>query len=233
MVIEISRKLSSLQQSFFSCSTYRLVGLTMLQVVRVHKLCIGTIRVGLELANCWHKWSPSLSDLNHVYLFILFLLMSNAVCDWVKRRLPHEIIQNQDSFYLSSHCHYFGPQSSPVGSTKQGKREHEWFHGQSCGLDLGSYSTGQNSVVCLCLNAEEAGKAICEFRRKIKLLTEQLSSLFHKGEKCKKRGEMERPEFKFKMSTAQIEYRNPGLAVEKMSEVGKNVEVSGSLQDYC
>lgn len=40
---------------------------------------------------------------------------------------------------------------------------------------------------------------------------------------------MESPEFKFKMSTAQIEYRNPGLAVEKMSEVGKNVEVSGSL----
>lgn len=35
-------------------------------------------------------------------------------------------------------------------------------------------------------------------------------------------------EFKFKISTAQIEYRNPGLAVEKMSEVGKNVEVSGS-----
>ena len=83
--------------------------------------------------------------------------------------------------------------------------------------------------MCLCLNAEEAGKAICEFRRKIKLLTEQLSSLFHKGEKFKKRGEMESPEFKFKMSTAQIEYRNPGLAVEKMSEVGKNVEVSGSL----
>jgi len=89
----------------------------------VHKLCICTIRVELELANCWHKGSPNLSDLNHVCLFFLFLLMSSAICDWIKRRLPCEIIQNQDSFCLSSHCHYFRPQSSPVGPTKQGKRE--------------------------------------------------------------------------------------------------------------
>ena len=47
------------------------------------------------------------------------------------------------------------------------------------------------------------------------------------------KGEMESPKFKFKVSTAQTEYRNPGLAVEKMSEVGKNVEVSGSPLNYC
>ena len=64
---------------------------------------IDTIEV-LEWANCWNRQSPNLSDLVQVYLIIYLLLVSGAIYEMVKRRLFHEIIQDQHSVHLVTLC---------------------------------------------------------------------------------------------------------------------------------
>jgi len=49
--------------------------------------------------------------------------MSGAIYEIVKRRLLHEIIQDQDSVHLVTLCDHPGPQHAPLGPGKQGKRE--------------------------------------------------------------------------------------------------------------
>lgn len=49
--------------------------------------------------------------------------MSGAIYEMVERRLLHEIIQDQDSVRVVTLCHRPGPQHSPLGPGKQGKRD--------------------------------------------------------------------------------------------------------------
>lgn len=120
------------------------------------------------------------------------------------------------TFCLSSHCHYFGPQSSPVGPTKQGKRENLWMISRVVlwvrSWFIFHWPKLSHVLMLKCRRSWERYLWVQEENWITYRTTFQ--SLPQRRE-MQEKGEMESPKFKFKVSTAQREYRNPGLAVKK------------------